>query len=164
MIATIAPTLLLLIPPRRGLMLTTFAHTRLLMIITNLHPILYYCMNSFTRYSCSPEALFDAPVIRKINTTKTDNSLEEVAVGPPSLSPTSPRRFAFPRLSSTFLDFPDGPLPSSPSLKRDLQRFAKQSEWLIIATDNDREGENIGFEIIEQCTAGTDGDKPPQDC
>jgi DNA topoisomerase IA len=35
-----------------------------------------------------------------------------------------------------------------------LQRYARTSDLLIIATDNDREGENIGFEIIEVCKAG----------
>ena len=29
--------------------------------------------------------------------------------------------------------------------------YAKQATHLVIATDNDREGENIGFEIIEEC-------------
>eukprot|EP00045_Choanoeca_perplexa_P016767 m.230644 g.230644 ORF g.230644 m.230644 type:complete len:1080 (+) comp17354_c0_seq4:65-3304(+) len=38
-------------------------------------------------------------------------------------------------------------------VKKVLQRYAKTSDLLIIATDNDREGENIGFEIIEVCKA-----------
>ena len=32
-----------------------------------------------------------------------------------------------------------------------LVRYAKKSNILVIATDNDREGEYIGFEIIEEC-------------
>ena len=35
-----------------------------------------------------------------------------------------------------------------------IQQEARNRDWVIIATDNDREGENIGFEIIELCRAG----------
>lgn len=39
-------------------------------------------------------------------------------------------------------------------VQRTLQQLAKHCRMLIIATDNDREGESIGFEIIEVCTQG----------
>ena len=37
--------------------------------------------------------------------------------------------------------------------QKTLEREAKSSKWLIIWTDCDREGENIGYEIIEVCQA-----------
>lgn len=39
-------------------------------------------------------------------------------------------------------------------LQRTLEREAKGCQTLIIWTDGDREGENIGFEIIQVCKAG----------
>jgi DNA topoisomerase IA len=45
------------------------------------------------------------------------------------------------------------PRPSSVP-QADLKRSAKRSDWLLIATDNDREGENIGMEIVEVCKQG----------
>jgi len=39
------------------------------------------------------------------------------------------------------------------NIKKTLEREAKKAKWLVIWTDCDREGENIGFEIIEVCTA-----------
>ena len=35
--------------------------------------------------------------------------------------------------------------------QKTLEREAKKAAWLIIWTDGDREGENIGFEIIQVC-------------
>ena len=32
-----------------------------------------------------------------------------------------------------------------------IKAEARTAHWVVIATDNDREGENIGFEIIELC-------------
>lgn len=40
----------------------------------------------------------------------------------------------------------------SQDIARTLIKYAKQVSVLIIATDNDREGENIGFEVIDECT------------
>lgn len=37
-------------------------------------------------------------------------------------------------------------------IKKTLQTIARRCRLLIIATDNDREGESIGFEIIEVCS------------
>lgn len=40
---------------------------------------------------------------------------------------------------------------SGQAIKKTLEREARQSQGLIIWTDGDREGENIGFEIIRVC-------------
>lgn len=61
--------------------------------------------------SCSPAALFDAPIKEDIR---------------------------------------DGD-KSSQAIKKTLEREARNSQGLIIWTDGDREGENIGFEIIRVC-------------
>ena len=37
--------------------------------------------------------------------------------------------------------------------QKTLEREAKKAAWLIIWTDCDREGENIGYEVIEVCQA-----------
>ena len=42
---------------------------------------------------------------------------------------------------------------SNQKIKRTLEREAKGAKWLIIWTDCDREGENIGYEIISICQA-----------
>ena len=42
---------------------------------------------------------------------------------------------------------------SGQAIKRTLERESRRSQWLIVWTDCDREGENIGFEIIEVCQA-----------
>lgn len=39
-------------------------------------------------------------------------------------------------------------------IKRTLEREVKQCQALVIWTDCDREGENIGFEVIDVCKAG----------
>lgn len=39
------------------------------------------------------------------------------------------------------------------NIKRTLEEETRKSQYLIIWTDCDREGENIGFEIIEVCRA-----------
>ena len=39
-------------------------------------------------------------------------------------------------------------------IRATIQDEARRSQWVIIATDNDREGENIGFEIIDACKEG----------
>ena len=40
------------------------------------------------------------------------------------------------------------------ALQKTLEREARQCQVLVIWTDCDREGENIGFEIIHVCKAG----------
>ncbi len=55
------------------------------------------------------------------------------------------------------IDFNPPPTPSSLCPKAYLKKLAAHSDWLIIATDNDREGENIGFEIINICREGWRG-------
>lgn len=42
---------------------------------------------------------------------------------------------------------------SGNAIKRTLEQEARRSQCLIIWTDGDREGENIGFQIIRVCTA-----------
>ena len=37
--------------------------------------------------------------------------------------------------------------------QKTLEREAKAAKWLVIWTDCDREGENIGYQIIEVCQA-----------
>ena len=37
--------------------------------------------------------------------------------------------------------------------QRTIEREARWAKWVIIWTDCDREGENIGFEIIDVCRA-----------
>ena len=37
--------------------------------------------------------------------------------------------------------------------QKTLEREARQAKWLIIWTDCDREGENIGYQIIDVCQA-----------
>lgn len=39
-------------------------------------------------------------------------------------------------------------------IQRTLEREVRQCQALVIWTDCDREGENIGFEIIDVCKAG----------
>ena len=39
-------------------------------------------------------------------------------------------------------------------IRATIQDEARRSQWVIIATDNDREGENIGYEIIDACKEG----------
>ncbi|XP_077979907.1 DNA topoisomerase 3-alpha-like [Glandiceps talaboti] len=43
-------------------------------------------------------------------------------------------------------------LPDFQDIKRTLEREARQCQILVIWTDGDREGENIGYEIIDACT------------
>lgn len=47
-------------------------------------------------------------------------------------------------------------LPSYPNraFQKTLEREARQCQALVIWTDCDREGENIGFEVIHVCKAG----------
>lgn len=47
-------------------------------------------------------------------------------------------------------------LPSYPNwaFQKTLEREAQQCQALVIWTDCDREGENIGFEVIHVCKAG----------
>ena len=40
-------------------------------------------------------------------------------------------------------------------VQRTLEREVRGCQSLIIWTDGDREGENIGYEIIRVCQAGT---------
>eukprot|EP00035_Acanthoeca_spectabilis_P009074 m.162373 g.162373 ORF g.162373 m.162373 type:complete len:499 (+) comp14603_c1_seq1:19-1515(+) len=38
-------------------------------------------------------------------------------------------------------------------LQKQLRQLARRAQLLIVATDNDREGESIGYEIIDECRA-----------
>ena len=38
--------------------------------------------------------------------------------------------------------------------QRTLEREVRGAQFLVIWTDCDREGENIGFEVIQVCKAG----------
>jgi DNA topoisomerase-3 len=38
-------------------------------------------------------------------------------------------------------------------LQKQLRKLARRANLLIVATDNDREGESIGYEIIDECIA-----------
>ena len=40
------------------------------------------------------------------------------------------------------------------TVQRNLQSLSVRCETLLIATDNDREGENIGFEVYNVCRQG----------
>lgn len=44
--------------------------------------------------------------------------------------------------------------PNSYHMQRTLEREVRQCQALVIWTDCDREGENIGFEVIDVCKAG----------
>ena len=112
------------------------------------------------RKSCAPAALFDAPVI-----TDVKEEFKDIEVGGNLARTTA---FFFLSLSCLFcLRWAELHcivlyrtvlclVGHSPSItkQKNLLKFARMSEKLLIATDNDREGENIGFEIIGVCRKG----------
>jgi len=108
-----------------------------------------------TRHSCAPRALFDAPLVHVVNDSEGNGG--KIKVRPASL-------FVFCFVCSFAAQYrhvmhavhagsADANLQRS-RRQQLLQQEARKSDWLLIATDADREGENIGFEIIELCQQG----------
>src|SRR5262249_8392230 len=92
------------------------------------------------RRSCSPSALFDSPLLHKIG-----GKMDQIF-------------FRARRCGTRVGGSSHGCGLTGAGwclrLQRTLQEWAPRVGTLIIATDNDREGENIGFEIIECCQQG----------
>ncbi len=94
----------------------------------------------FHRHSCNPVLLFDAEV---------EKYCPENFIPIKVLILINSLRFAF-RICAciVYLNI------LFYTIQRNLEREVRQCQALVIWTDCDREGENIGFEIIDVCKAG----------
>ena len=68
-------------------------------------------------------------------------------------APTA-RRYAVPPLALFDCPVEHKVTDSNKNVAATLKDEARRNDIVIIATDNDREGENIGFEIIDICREG----------
>lgn len=94
------------------------------MVMTSVsgHLLNYDFTSDFTKWnSCLPVELFDAPVVKQCPINKQTNMHAKNAP------------------------------PDSRLIKQTLEMEIRSCDTLIIWTDCDREGENIGFEIIDVC-------------
>ena len=84
-------------------------------------------------YSCPPAQLFDLPVTKKCQDDNSSKIKVQCIYNFKSISEYELKNYEF-------LLF-----------QRTIEREARWAKWVIIWTDCDREGENIGFEIIDVC-------------